>query len=72
MESFLQDHPSQQKISFDQSQKVTIVAILKHFFLRESWNRIGQANGFLLHTDHLHLNDLGAEMVVDLISEFLS
>ena len=48
-----------------------LLAGAKHYLLQQSWNKISHGNGMTLLTDFIHLNDLGAEMVADLIGAFL-
>lgn len=48
-----------------------IKALFKRYFLRKTWNDIGEAAGFYLHIDYLHLNTRGAQLVVDLIASFM-
>jgi hypothetical protein len=45
--------------------------IIKHYFLGQDWDEIARASGFSLHVDYLHLNTAGAQMVADLIIEYL-
>jgi lysophospholipase L1-like esterase len=46
-------------------------SMLRHAVLRQSWDAISARNGLELLTDNLHLNDRSADVVADLISEFL-
>ena len=46
-------------------------SMLRHAVLRQSWDSISARNGLTLLTDNLHLNDRSADVVADLISEFL-
>jgi len=48
-----------------------IKGIIKHYLLRKSWDKIGSDSGFDLHVDYLHLNTEGAQMVADLVIEFI-
>jgi lysophospholipase L1-like esterase len=41
------------------------------FVLRKDWDTIGAANGFLLHTDGIHLNQRGAGIIAGLIEDWL-
>ena len=47
-------------------------SMLRHAVLRQSWDSISARNGLTLLTDNLHLNDRSADVVADLISEFLA
>jgi lysophospholipase L1-like esterase len=42
-----------------------------HFVLRRDWDAIGVANGFLLHTDGIHLNQRGAGIIAVLLENWL-
>jgi acyl-CoA thioesterase I len=42
-----------------------------HFVLRKDWDTIGAANGFLLHTDGIHLNQRGAGIIARLLENWL-
>ncbi len=46
-------------------------SMLRHAVLRQGWDSISARNGLTLLTDNLHLNDRSADVVADLISEFL-
>jgi hypothetical protein len=47
-----------------------IKIIFIHYFGR-SWNKISKRRGLRLLIDNVHLNSTGAEMVANLIEEFL-
>ncbi len=69
MVDFLQIHPSTQKLPFKWYLFAIVKSILAHAF-GKSWANEAKANGFQLHTDHLHLSPKGASMVADLITKF--
>ncbi|MFZ4828299.1 MAG: SGNH/GDSL hydrolase family protein [Phototrophicaceae bacterium] len=46
-------------------------ALLKHEVLRQSWDAISKANRLALLTDHIHLNDRAAILIVEMVDEFL-
>ena len=48
-----------------------IKGIMRHYILRRSWDDIARGSGFSLHVDYLHLNTAGAQLVADLVVEFL-
>jgi len=56
---------------FNGSQGVIARASLSRRLLRRRWNDISRRNGLQLLTDHIHLNDRGAGIIADLITEFL-
>jgi lysophospholipase L1-like esterase len=47
-------------------------ALASHYILRRSWDQVAAANGFLLLADGVHLNDRGADLVAELIGNWLS
>ena len=46
-------------------------AIVSHYLLGKSWNRIAGENHFLFLTDFIHLNQKGAGIAADLIDAFI-
>lgn len=71
MDSYLQEHPGNPKHEYAETRSLMMKAILQHYVARLSWNRIGERNGFRLHTDFLHLNDSGAGMAADLVAGYI-
>lgn len=71
MDAYLREHPGYAKYEYSKTRALMMKAILKRYVFGQSWNRIGASNGFSLHTDYLHLNEIGAEMVAGLVSEFI-
>ncbi len=69
MVDYLQNHPSTQRFKFKWYLFSIVKSILAHAF-GKSWDNEAKANGFQLHTDHLHLSPKGASMVADLITKF--
>jgi acyl-CoA thioesterase-1 len=53
--------------SRDLSRNVAI----RRFFLWQNWDRISERNGFAIHTDAIHLNSRGAQLISDLIERWL-
>ena len=56
---------------FELSVRVMLGAAVRRYIGRQSWDRIGDANGLIVHTDHLHLNDRAGKVVADLIAGWL-
>lgn len=46
--------------------------ILLHYVFGQSFDEISRSNGFVLLTDFLHVNSKGAEMIADLIQDFVT
>jgi len=72
MEAFIGENPSSTHYLFENRPSLVKKSFAWHFFLKRSWNDIGESNGFNLLTDFVHLNCLGAEMVADLIGSFIT
>jgi lysophospholipase L1-like esterase len=51
---------------------VMVKGILLHYIFGRSFDEISKSNGFVLLTDFLHLNSKGAEMIADLIQDFVT
>ena len=47
-------------------------SIMGHMILRRNWDEVSRRNGLTVLTDHIHLNDNGAAVVAQLISEALA
>jgi lysophospholipase L1-like esterase len=50
---------------------LTATAALQHLLLRRSFDAISRSRGLQLTTDTLHLNGTGAQMIAELVAEFL-
>jgi lysophospholipase L1-like esterase len=72
MSAYLRGHPANEKYEYRPNSRLQTISILKHHILGQSYNQIGAANGFVLHSDFLHLNESGAAMVADLIEGFVT
>lgn len=46
-------------------------AAVSAFLFRRSWDDIARQNGMIVLTDHLHLSDQAAQVVADLLGDFL-
>lgn len=53
------------------SQKLAYSSLLLHYLLFMSFDRISRRNGFLLLTDGIHQNSLGAKFIADEIEGFI-
>jgi acyl-CoA thioesterase I len=52
--------------------RLLLGAAIQHYVLRRSWDDISARNGFVVHTDQLHLNDRAAAVTADLIANWLN
>ncbi|MBN1571880.1 MAG: SGNH/GDSL hydrolase family protein [Deltaproteobacteria bacterium] len=74
MIEYLKEKGNEPGVSYESKGQFTFVmyvAILKSYVLGRSYNEISAANGLLLLSDLVHLNGVGAEMVSDMIGDFV-
>jgi lysophospholipase L1-like esterase len=73
MDHYLEQHTDRHPVSYDDRPRyVMYEGIFLHYVFGTSYDDIARRNGFLLLTDHLHLNHSGAEMAADLAEGFVS
>ena len=72
MDGYLDKNPGNPKREYAETRALMMKAILQRYIFRLSWNRIGERNGFVLHTDFLHLNDTGADMLAEQVAAFVT
>jgi len=53
------------------SQKLAYSSLLQHYLLFMSFDRISERNGYLLLTDGIHQNSLGAKFIADEVEKFI-
>jgi lysophospholipase L1-like esterase len=56
---------------FDSSGRLTRGLLLRHYLLRQSYDTISGKYGYLLVTDGIHMNSLGASFIADEVESFL-
>ncbi|MHA2043141.1 MAG: SGNH/GDSL hydrolase family protein [Candidatus Thorarchaeota archaeon] len=71
MLTILEHQPGNPTYPLDKARTGMVIACFKRYVLRKDWDSIGEASGFQLHIDYLHLNAKGAMIVSDLIEEFI-
>lgn len=72
MDQFLFQHPDRHPVSYDDHPRyVMYEGIFMQYVLGKSYDDVSRRNGFLLLTDHLHINRTGAEMIADLVERFI-
>jgi lysophospholipase L1-like esterase len=64
-----QPHP---RYAYRDDKLLMYIALARHFLLGQSYDEISRANGFVLLTDHMHLNNTGAGMAAGLIENFVT
>jgi lysophospholipase L1-like esterase len=56
---------------FESSGRLTRGLLLRHYLLRQSFDTISKKYGYLLLTDGIHMNSLGASFITEEIESFL-
>ena len=69
---YLKDNTGTPTYPFENAKIGMFLACVKRYIQRKNWNTIGREAGFQLHIDYLHLNTVGASMIVDLIQNFVT
>ena len=69
MIEFLKDNPSEPKYPIE--HRIIEEVAMKHFLLGKNFDTISEEYGFSLLTDNIHLNTKGAEIIANLIEEFI-
>lgn len=73
MATYLEEQDQVPGLSYDDGFRAPMYkAIFAHFILGRSFDEIAAANGLLLMTDLLHLNETAAGMAADLIRDFVN
>ena len=72
MTALLRDRKPHPRYPFHDDQRLMNIAVARHFLFGQSYDDISRANGFLLLTDHIHMNSTGAGMAADLIESFVT
>jgi lysophospholipase L1-like esterase len=69
MVEYLKQNPSNPKFPF--RKRLVEDAAIKHFLLRKNFDKISEEYGFSILVDHIHINSVGANIIVDLIIDFI-
>ena len=69
MVEYLKQNPSSP--IFPYRKRLVEKAAVKHFLLRKSFDKISKEYGFSILVDHIHINSVGANIIVDLIIDFI-
>ncbi|MGP8153154.1 MAG: SGNH/GDSL hydrolase family protein [Smithella sp.] len=72
MTALLRSRKPHPRYPYRDDERLMYITIARHYLLGQSYDEISRANGFLLLTDHMHLNSTGADMVSDLIESFVT
>jgi len=72
MNEYLLEHPSTPKYPIRDSLIQMILAMIRHFVFGKEWDAIAEGAGHTLHIDHIHLNSMGAQIIAELVSSYLT
>lgn len=67
----LRAHPGRPRVRFEQTTRLVRLAVVQHYVLRQSWDRIAAGHGCRFLTDNLHLNTAAAAVITELIAEWV-
>jgi len=70
-EQYLKQNQHEPGRPFENGIGLSIMLLVCHYVLRQSFDTISKKNGFLLVTDGIHLNSQGATFIADEIELFL-
>jgi lysophospholipase L1-like esterase len=70
--SFLKRELDGRGKDYIRSQKLAYSSLLKHYLLFRSFDAISRTNGYLLLTDGIHQNSLGAKFIAEEIAGFIA
>lgn len=69
--AYLQKKPNKPKYQYEDTDKLIYYAVVLRYILFQSFDKISKILGFQLLTDNLHQNGTSAQMIADLVSEFI-
>jgi lysophospholipase L1-like esterase len=58
--------------SSDQPGNLSAKVALRHYILRQNWDQISQIDGFSVHTDGVHLNSHGGNILAGLLEQWMT
>lgn len=69
--AYLTESPSQTRYRFKSYFYLLNLSIMKHYWLRKSWDEISKSHGTRLSPDFLHQNSISGKMIETLLSDFV-
>ncbi len=70
-EEYLKNNQHEAGRTFESGIKSSIMLLIRHYILRQSFDTISQKNGYMLVTDGIHMNSRGATFIAEEIESFL-
>ena len=67
----LRAHPGRAQADYGQTMRLIRLAMLRHYLLGHSWDRIAASHGHRFLTDNLHLNGPAAAILADLVASWV-
>lgn len=68
----LDEKNHQPRHPYDGGLWLVYTATVRRYAMGQSWDTVAERNGFYLLTDHIHLNDRGAQVIAELIGNVLA
>ena len=72
MKDYLKEINKKLGTPYHQTTLLMNVGVMRHYLFGTSWDTISNAHGNALSYDNLHLNNRGAEIIMDCVTVFLS
>ena len=70
-EEYLKNNQHEAGRTFESGIKSSLMLLIRHYMLKQSFDTISEKNGYLLVTDGIHMNSRGAAFIADEIESFL-
>jgi lysophospholipase L1-like esterase len=70
-EEYLKNGQHETGRTFESGIRSSLMLLVRHYVLRQSFDTISEKNGYVLVTDGVHMNSRGAALIADEIESFL-
>jgi len=70
-EAYLKKNQNKRGRSYEGRLGISLMLLVRRFFLKQNYDTISDKNGYLLVTDGIHMNNRGAAFIADEIKAFL-
>ena len=70
-EEYLKNNQHEAGRTFKSGIKPSLMLLIRHYMLKQSFDTISEKNGYMLVTDGIHMNSRGAAFIADEIESFL-
>ncbi len=72
MNEYLKEYSSNPTYPIRSAVNQMILSMVRHFVFGKDWKSISRDSGQVLHVDHIHLSEDGAQIIAESISSYLS